>query len=239
MPTLPSLTEPFVIDPAMGFPAELQSKVLPFNWGVMAWMVDLKAYRELGVARPAEIGPEELLKWKGQWVVSDPRSSSPGMGFLRWLSGFPEWEVTLKNLSQTWRSLPTGWSQAYGLFLEGKAHTVWSYQTSEAYHRKQSTGGDRFVAIPPKGGAPRQIEVLFAWSPDSYEDLKWIQQILFAEGAQRWIPETQWMFPARAGTPLPESFSGISPFSGAPHFGNSSTSDRELLEKFEGSLWQR
>ena len=69
-------------------------------------------------------------------VIQDPRSSTPGLGLLLWVKAAygdraPEiWAALADNIV----TVTPGWSEAYGLFLEGEADMVLCYTTSPAYH---------------------------------------------------------------------------------------------------------
>ena len=69
-------------------------------------------------------------------IIQDPRTSTPGLGLLLWVKS-----IFKENSDKIWERLSPkivtvtkGWSEAYGLFLEGEADLVLSYTTSPAYH---------------------------------------------------------------------------------------------------------
>ena len=69
-------------------------------------------------------------------VLEDPRSSTPGLGFLLWMK-----QVYGDKAADAWKKLEPriltvapGWSEAYALFTKGEAPMVLSYTTSPAYH---------------------------------------------------------------------------------------------------------
>src|SRR3546814_12271218 len=69
-------------------------------------------------------------------LFRSPRSSTPGLGLLLWVRAVygddaPEAWARLARKTVT---TTKGWSEAYGLFLEGEAPMVLSYSTSPAYH---------------------------------------------------------------------------------------------------------
>ena len=68
-------------------------------------------------------------------VLQDPRTSPVGLGLLRWMKlthpdNFP---TILKKFNNNVLTYTPGWSEAYGIFLEGKADLVLSYSTSPFY----------------------------------------------------------------------------------------------------------
>jgi len=82
---------------------------------------------------------EELINHKNlKIVVQDPRTSPVGLGLLRWMKlthpdNFPS---ILKKFNNNVLTYTPGWSEAYGIFLEGKADLVLSYSTSPFYHQE-------------------------------------------------------------------------------------------------------
>jgi thiamine transport system substrate-binding protein len=100
-----------------------------------------------------------------------------------------------------------GWSEAYGLFLEGEADMVLSYSTSPAYHISAEGDTSKAAALFTEGHAI-QIEVagkLAASDQPALADAF----LAFMAGPefQALIPETNWMYPAVVPeSGLPASF---------------------------------
>src|SRR3546814_9801396 len=68
--------------------------------------------------------------------MEEPPSTTPCLGLLLWVrpvygDDAPEAWARLARKTVT---TTKGWSEAYGLFLEGEAPMVLSYSTSPAYH---------------------------------------------------------------------------------------------------------
>ena len=105
-----------------------------------------------------------------------------------------------------------GWSEAYGLVLEGEADLVLSYTTSPAYHLiAEGDGG--FAALPFEEGHYLQVEVagrlLASDAPDLAADFL---AFTLTDEFQSAIPTGNWMYPAV--TPpggLPEGFESLRP----------------------------
>lgn len=100
----------------------------PYDWGYFAFV------HKAGMGAPANFA--ELAESDLKIVIQDPRSSTPGLGLLMWVKAAhgdkaPEiWDGLADNVL----TVTKGWSEAYGLFLEGEADMVLSYTTSPAYH---------------------------------------------------------------------------------------------------------
>jgi thiamine transport system substrate-binding protein len=100
-----------------------------------------------------------------------------------------------------------GWSEAYGLFLEGEADMVLSYTTSPAYHLIAEEDPRR----PPLAfaeGHYMQIEVAgMLEGSDQPELARDFLEFMLTEAFQSVIPTTNWMYPAAlAPEALPEGF---------------------------------
>jgi thiamine transport system substrate-binding protein len=93
-------------------------------------------------------------------------------------------------------AVTSGWSEAYGMFLEGEAPMVLSYTTSPAYHRI-SEGDDRFSADNFAEGHYLQVEVAgIAATTDNFDLAQDFLAFLLAPEIQEIIPTTNWMYPA-------------------------------------------
>jgi len=105
---------------------------VPFDYGYFAFVYDATklAAPPRSLAELADAGPDLKI------IIEDPRSSTPGLGLLLWVKS-----VYGDRAADFWRRLAPhvvtvtkGWSEAYGLFLDGEADMVLSYTTSPAYH---------------------------------------------------------------------------------------------------------
>jgi thiamine transport system substrate-binding protein len=102
---------------------------LPFDWGWFAFV------HNKTLANPPK-SFEELAASDLKIVIEDPRSSTPGLGLVMWVKaayGDRAAEIWA-GLKDNIVTVTPGWSEAYGLFLEGEADMVLSYTTSPAYH---------------------------------------------------------------------------------------------------------
>ena len=100
-----------------------------------------------------------------------------------------------------------GWSEAYGLFLEGEADMVLSYTTSPAYHRIAESDDTKAAALFAEGQY-LQIEVAGKIAASDQPELA-DQFLAFigSEAFQSVIPQTNWMYPAvTPAAGLPEGF---------------------------------
>lgn len=185
-------------------------RFLPIDYGEFAWIVDTKKLpKDKWPKRWSELIEREDLK--KQLLLQDPRTSTPGLQFLMavrfFVLGDPSFEQFWKKLRPLWLTLAPGWSSSYQLFLKQKGTLVWSYTTSQAYH--ESEGQNQYQAMVLGEGMPVQVEgaaVLKGLTPEKQKLAQDFLKILLSKEVQTKIPQTQWMFPVRAGVHVPDSF---------------------------------
>ncbi|PTE15229.1 thiamine ABC transporter substrate binding subunit [Pseudogemmobacter blasticus] len=179
---------------------------LPYDWGWFAFVYDKTRL----TAPPASF--EALAASDVKIVIQDPRSSTPGLGLLMWVKAAygdraPEiW----KGLADNIVTVTPGWSESYGLFLQGEADMVLSYTTSPAYHRIAEKDDSKDWA-PFSEGHSLQVEVSGVLAASDQPDLaRAFVAFTQTPGFQSVIPETNWMYPA-SETALPEGFETARP----------------------------
>ncbi|OIQ33807.1 MAG: thiamine ABC transporter substrate binding subunit [Roseobacter sp. MedPE-SWchi] len=173
----------------------------PYDWGYFAFVHSADAtvpgdFKALG-ASDMKI------------VIQDPRSSTPGLGLLMWVKAAygAEAPAIWADLADNVVTVTKGWSEAYGLFLEGEADMVLSYTTSPAYHLIAEEDGSKAAASFAEGHY-MQVEVagILAGS-DQPELAQEFMVFMVSEAFQSVIPTTNWMYPAvTPAAGLPEGF---------------------------------
>jgi thiamine transport system substrate-binding protein len=100
-----------------------------------------------------------------------------------------------------------GWSEAYGLFLEGEADAVLSYTTSPAYHLI-AEDDDSKVAWAFDEGHYMQVEVAGKVAGTDQPVLAdQFMAFMVSDAFQSIIPTTNWMYPAVTPSDgLPDGF---------------------------------
>lgn len=175
---------------------------LPFDWGYFAFvhradMADVPNSFETLAASDLRI------------VIQDPRSSTVGLGGLMWVqNAYGDGAADLwAELADNIVTVTPGWSEAYGLFLEGEADMVLSYTTSPAYHliAEEDAG---YAAAAFDEGHYMQIEVAGVLASNDQPDLAAaFMDFMLSADFQNVIPTTNWMYPAAlAAEDLPEGF---------------------------------
>ncbi len=178
--------------------------LLPFDWGYFAVCYD----SEVMDNPPASL--EDLTKpeYAKSLVVMDPRTSSPGFGFLLWtVAVYGEDYIDYWNrLAPSILTVTEGWSNGYGLFTSGEAPMVLSYSTSPIYH-KMWEDTDRYKAVPFTEGNYLQVEGagVIKGAPNAEEAKMFIDYMLSEEG-QMIIATTNIMMPVLDLEDLPEAF---------------------------------
>jgi thiamine transport system substrate-binding protein len=173
----------------------------PYDWGYFAFvhntdMTPPTNFRALG---------DSDLKI----AIQDPRSSTPGLGLLMWVKAAygDEAPAIWSGLSDNILTVTKGWSESYGLFLEGEVDMVLSYTTSPAYHLIAEEDATK-AAAPFDEGHYMQIEVAGKLaSSDMPELADQFMAFMVTDAFQSIIPTTNWMYPAvTPAAGLPEGF---------------------------------
>ncbi len=176
---------------------------LPYDWGYFAFVHDRATLPDPPTSFEALAASDVSI------VIHDPRSSTPGLGLLMWVKTAygdraPEiWEGLADNIV----TVTPGWSEAYGLFLDGEVEMALAYTTSPAYHLIAEDDPGKAAAMFDEGHYI-QIEVAgVTASSDQPALARDFLAFMLTDGFQGVIPTTNWMYPAR--TPeagLPKGF---------------------------------
>ena len=161
-----------------------------YDWGYFAFV------HNKGLAAPTNfkaLGESDL-----KIVIQDPRSSTPGLGLLMWVKAAygDEAAIIWEALADNVVTVTKGWSEAYGLFLEGEADMVLSYTTSPAYHLIAEEDDSKAAAEFDEGHY-MQIEVAGKLAGSDQPELadKFLN-FMVSDAAQSILPTTNWMYPA-------------------------------------------
>jgi thiamine transport system substrate-binding protein len=177
----------------------------PFDWGYFAFV------HNADVIVPTNF--QALADSDMKIVIQDPRSSTPGLGLLMWVKAAygDEADTIWQGLADNVVTVTPGWSEAYGLFLEGEADMVLSYTTSPAYHLIAEEDASKASASFDEGHY-LQIEVAGKLAASDQPELadKFLD-FMVSEAFQTIIPTTNWMYPAvTPAAGLPKGFETLS-----------------------------
>jgi thiamine transport system substrate-binding protein len=179
-------------------------RFLPFDYAHFAVVYDSER-----LATPPRSLADLVEGGDGKIVLQDPRTSTPGLGFLLWMKA-----VYGAKAADAWRQLKPrvltvtpGWSEAYALMASGEAPMVMSYATSPAYHRI-TEGSQRYRAAIFAEGHPLQIEVVGVLEASANRKLaERFLRFVPTPAFQDTIPTGNWMLPAGpTSTPMPSAF---------------------------------
>ena len=164
---------------------------LPYDWGYFAFVHG----RDLDNP-PTNF--RDLADSDLRIVIQDPRSSTPGLGLLMWVKAAygDEAGAIWEGLADNIVTVTPGWSEAYGLYLEGEADMVLSYTTSPAYHLVAEEDDSHTVAAFEEGHY-MQVEVAGIVSLTNERELaQRFLEFMLSPAFQQIIPTTNWMYPA-------------------------------------------
>jgi len=196
------LFAPHGLQPDLSLPIAWDDAVfLPFDWGYFAFVKNADL--------PAPSNFRDLAESDLKIIIQDPRSSTPGLGLVMWVKAAygdqagEIWQALADNIV----SVTPGWSEAYGLFLEGEADMVLSYTTSPAYHLIAESDASKAAAAFDEGHY-MQVGVAAKLSGNDQPELAdQFMRFMLTDAFQSIIPTTNWMYPAKTpSTGLPAGF---------------------------------
>lgn len=168
---------------------------LPYDWGQFAFVYDTEALPNPPASFQELLDAPDDLKV----IISDPRTSVPGLGLLLWIK-----HVYGEDAGEAWQQLnqhvltvASGWSQAYfSLFMNGEAPMVLSYSTSPAYHMAVDHT-DRYQAAAFEEGHYLHVETAAITRNAKNPSLaRAFMQFMLTPDFQRHIPLGNVMYPA-------------------------------------------
>jgi thiamine transport system substrate-binding protein len=208
--TSPALSE---VEPAYAPP---DPAVTPIDHGEVCLNVDRAWFADRSLRPPRTLEELTLVRYRGLLVVENPATSSPGLAFLlstvaRYGDG---WRDYWRKLRANGVAVADGWEEAYTQRFSGAAGSpgtrpiVVSYGTSPA---AEVIFAGRPLAESPTAavadGCFRQVEyagiLRGAANPDGARRLI---DFMLSEAFQADVPGSMFVYPVRAGTPLPRAF---------------------------------
>ncbi len=181
------------------------SDFVPFDYGYFSFVYDSRKISEPVTSLKA------LVESDASVIYQDPRTSTPGQGLMLWIN-----KVYGDRASEAWRQLAQhtvtvtkGWWEAYGMFLEGDADYVLSYNTSPAYH-VVAENKTHYRAAPFAEGHIAQIEVAAITKTTRKRALaQQFLRFLISPDAQAMIATNNWMLPVVDEVALPAIFAEL------------------------------
>lgn len=173
---------------------------LPFDYGYFAFVYDQSKLSDVPDSLDA------LAASQLKVIIEDPRSSTPGLGLLLWLQAVKGDQAAAywAELADNIVTVTKGWSEAYGLFLEGEADMVLSYTTSPAYHIIAEQKSQYHAAIFTDGhGLQIEVAARLKSAPEP-ELADAFMAFILSDEFQSVIPTGNWMYPVTSVTLPPE-----------------------------------
>ncbi len=214
---------PYDSPAAAALPADVRldatGRLHPVDVGYVMINYDREALRAAGLTPPTTL--EELTepRWRGQLIVQNPATSSPGLAFLlTTIAHFGEdgWREYWRALRANDVLVTDGWEDAYYTQFSGSSGAgprplVVSYGSSPAAEVYFSEGA---LSEPPTANldvpAFRQIEFvgILAGTPRRALAERFVDYML-GPTFQADIPLQMWVWPAAPDAPLPDVFAAF------------------------------
>lgn len=179
---------------------------IPYDYSYFAFI-----YNQDNVSAPPTSFAELLDNPNWKVVYQDPRTSTPGLGLLLWINHIYGTDApsAWQKLAKQTLTVTKGWSESYGLFLQGEADFVLSYSTSPVVHIND--GDHRYKAAIFKEGNYQQIEVAAMTKYSKQPNLaKQFLAFLLTQPVQKILMEKNIMYPA-VNISLPDAYHEINP----------------------------
>ncbi len=181
----------------------------PYDYSHFSIIYDTQS----SVPAPTSLSDLTKSEYEKKLILMDPRTSTPGLGFLAWtVSVFGEETMDYwKALKPSILAMTPGWSAGWNMFMSGEAPLVISYTTSPAYNVVEENN-NRYVALTFAEGHVEQVEcAAIVKGTKNLSGAKTFIDFLVSEYAQEVLPKTQWMYPANKNVSLPEGFAEAAP----------------------------
>ncbi|MGH1410028.1 MAG: thiamine ABC transporter substrate binding subunit [Aeromonas sp.] len=175
---------------------------VPYDYGYFAFVYDKDKLKQ-----PPKSLKELVERPDLKVIYQDPRTSTPGQGLMLWMKSVygDKAPAAWSELAKKTVTVTKGWSEAYGMFLDGEADMVLSYTTSPAYHLI-AENKPQYQAAAFEEGHYRQVEVAAKLKSAKQEKLAdQFLQFMVSSAFQSEIPTGNWMYPV-IDTPLPKGF---------------------------------
>ena len=183
-------------------------RLTPFDWGHVVLNYDSERLSDPPTSW------EELLdpRLEESIIVMNPATSSPGRNFLLLTiaahgeDGYLDfWERLKPNIL----TVTAGWTEGYGLYTQGEASIVLSYESSPAYHLAyEDTERYKNLILDDMGYGQVEVAGIVAGARN-LENARRLLDFLVSVEFQREIPLNQFMYPARGDVTLPDPFDRI------------------------------
>ena len=180
---------------------------LPFNWAYVSFIYDATKID----TPPASFEDLRSMPIDQKVVIQDPRSSISGLALVLWVKAVygDQAEAFWSDMAPRILTVTKGWSEAYGLFTDGEAPMVLSYNTSPAYHIAFEDDDTKRAAIFEEGHYGFFELVAKTATADNPNAVKFMEFVL-SDDFQNAIPMTNFSYPSAQGpSEWPEVFANL------------------------------
>jgi len=178
--------------------------LIPYDHGHFAICYD----SQLLESPPASLEDLTSKDYAKSLVLMDPRTSTPGLGFLLWTMAVygNQWLDYWERLKPSILTIASGWSQGYTLLVTGEAPMALSYGTSPVYH-VENEGSTRYKAAEFSDGHLMQIEGMgIVKGSKMRREAELFIDFMLGEFSQKTLAMHNIMLPVMKNVPLPASF---------------------------------
>lgn len=175
---------------------------VPYDYGYFAFVYNKDKLKAPPKSLKALVERQDL-----KVIYQDPRTSTPGQGLMLWMKSVygDQAPAAWTELAKKTVTVTKGWSEAYGMFLDGEADMVLSYTSSPAYHLI-AENKPQYQAAAFEEGHYRQVEVAAKLKSTKQGKLAdQFLQFMISPAFQQEIPAGNWMYPV-TDAPLPKGF---------------------------------
>lgn len=192
--------------------AKVEKGFCPYDYGVFSLIAETGVFEKKVIELPKKLTDLTSGSYRKRLVLEDPRTSTPGLAFLLLTHEVlgPAADDFWKKLKGSLLAMMPGWDSAYGLFMKGEAALVWSYTSSQAYHRSENQ--TNYKAIVFEEGNPVQVEGAAMITGIASEQRRIAEQFfdfLLTPEVQSQVFTKQWMYAVIKNTPQPASYAGV------------------------------
>ena len=183
---------------------DVEHRLIPYDYGHFA--INYDSQRLTNPPKSLEDLTEE--RFSDKLILMDPRTSSPGLGFLLWTVGVygDDWQDYWYRLKDSILTITDGWSQGYSLYTSGEAPLVLSYASSPFYHAEYEDT-NRYKAAEFSDGHVRQIEGMAVVAGNSNrEAAEAFIDFMLERESQKTLVMSNIMQPVIEDIELPKSF---------------------------------
>jgi thiamine transport system substrate-binding protein len=217
-PELASVDPELVLDP--------EHRATPIDRGDVCLNYDKQWFAERGIAPPDDLADLILARHRGQLVVENPATSTPGLAFMLATIAYlgDRWQAYWRGLRANDVLVVDGWEDAYYARFSGSAGSKGKRPIVVSY--ASSPPAEVIFREPRPAEAPtgvvekscfRQVELAGVLRGAKNEDgARRLIDFMLSKRFQEDIPLQMFVFPARSDAALPGEFERFAVVPGSP-----------------------